>query len=149
MNQFICKKCGECCRQLVICLTYSDIMRWVKQNRQDILRETVFAKGAPQGDGFYFEHTITAPKKPCLFLKENRCSIHKTKPACCKAVPDSLNKFDICPVWKKDKHFSKKRFEKINRSLDKDFKACVINFKQFLEITFMARGFGHLKPKVN
>jgi Fe-S-cluster containining protein len=138
-TSFKCTKCGACCRELVICITYSDIKRWVKQNRTDILRQVTFTRGAPQGDGFYFEQTITAPKKPCLFLIDDQCSIHETKPVCCKDAPDSLTKFDVCPVWDSS-YINKNLLKKIKTKQDKDFKKCVINFKELLEVTIKARG---------
>ena len=139
MKSFECIKCGECCRSLVICITYSDVMRWVKQHRQDIIKEVSFVRGAPQGDGFYFAETITKPKKPCPFLVDNECSIHETKPVCCKDAPDSLTTFDVCPVWDKSL-INRKRLRKIKSRQDRDFKACVTNFKQLLEITIKAKG---------
>ena len=147
MKKFNCTQCGACCKQMTICITHSDIMRWVEQKRYDILKETVFARGAPQGDGFYFEHTVIAPKQPCIFLKDDLCSIHDTKPVCCKDAPDSLTKFDACPVW--DKSFiNNKRRKKIAARHDRDFKNCVSNFEQLLTITFRARGF-KWQPKIN
>lgn len=138
-KQFKCTQCGECCRQMVICITHSDIKRWVEECRNDILKEIVFARGAPQGDGFYIEQTITAPKKPCPFLVDNKCSIHKTKPVCCKDAPDSLTSFDVCPSWDTS-YINPKRLKKIEARQDKDFKACVTNFEELLQITMKARG---------
>jgi Fe-S-cluster containining protein len=116
----------------------------VKENREDILKEVSFARGAPQGDGFYFQQTITAPKKPCLFLVDNECSIHETKPVCCKDAPASLTSFDVCPVWNTS-YINRKRLKKITGRQDKDFKQCVSNFKELLEITIRAKGWQQLK----
>jgi Fe-S-cluster containining protein len=99
----------------------------------------VFARGAPQGDGFYFERTITAPKKVCLFLVDDQCSIHETKPVCCKDAPASFTKFKVCPVWT-PAHINEVRLKKIRRRQDKDFGNCVSNFKELLEVTIRARG---------
>ena len=145
VETFNCIQCGQCCRELVICITYSDIKRWVKQGRTDILREVGFVRGAPQGDGFYFEQTITKPKKPCLFMVDNKCSIHDTKPVCCKDAPASLTKFPVCSQWNAS-YINKKRLKKITARHDKDFKKCVTNFKELLEVTMKARGW---RLKVN
>lgn len=136
---FKCSKCGECCKQLVICITNSDIKRWVKQGRTDIIKEAVFARGAPQGDGFYFEQTITKPKKPCPFLMDNQCSIHETKPVCCKDSPDSQTEFPVCKEWSKV-YINEKKLKKIKRRQHKDLGNCVSNFKELLEVTIKARG---------
>lgn len=138
-KRFECKQCGKCCRELVICVTFSDIARWAQEKRRDILKEVYFAKDAPQGDGFYFGKTITSPKQPCPFLRENLCSIHSTKPVCCKDAPASLTKFDLCPEWD-ESYINKKRLYKIQRRQHKDFGACVTHFKELFEITAEARG---------
>jgi len=145
--KFKCQQCGNCCRQLSIYIGYDDIMRWVEQDRQDILKETVFCKGAPSGDGFYFEHTVTAPKQACKFLKDNRCTIYETRPMVCKDFPHSMSKITCCPIWKKE-YFNKSRYKKILGRQDKSFKKCVTNFDQLLNITMKARGFGHLKTEI-
>jgi Fe-S-cluster containining protein len=124
---------------MVISITYSDIKRWVREGRQDILREVSFVNGAPQGDGFYFAQTITKPKKSCSFLVDDQCSIHGTKPVCCKDAPGSLTSFDVCPVWNIS-YINRKRLRKIQSRQDKDFKRCVIHFKELLEITIEAGG---------
>lgn len=147
-KEFKCTKCGECCRQLVISITSSDILRWYEQGRKDILKEITFCKGAPQGDGFYIEKTIVAPKQACPFLINNECSIHDTKPVCCKDAPSSLTKFDCCPVWNKS-FINKKRLKKIQKRQDKDFKNCVVNFKKLLEITMTVKGFNYKVDIIN
>jgi Fe-S-cluster containining protein len=124
---------------LVICITHSDIIRWVAQDRKDILKQVSFVRGAPQGDGFYFEQTITKPKKPCAFLVNNGCGIHSTKPVCCRDAPGSLTEFSVCPVWNKS-YINTKRLNKIKRRHEKDFGACVTHFKELLEIIMRAKG---------
>ena len=144
-NLFVCLKCGKCCREFLICVAYSDIMRWTKQNRQDILREVVFARGCPAGDGFYFEKTVTAPKKPCPFLDENNmCSIYETRPTCCKDAPFGFDKFDLCKAWNSSM-IDERRIKNIRKRQDKDFRKCVTYFKKLLEITLKARGWEQLK----
>jgi len=144
LNKFNCLKCGQCCKEMAICITYSDIIRWKEQNRIDIIKEVSFTRGCPQGDGFYFEKTITAPKKPCPFLQENLCSIHDTKPICCKDAPYGFNNFDVCPEW--NNSMIDKRTKKIQARQHKDFKNCVIHFKELLETTIKAKGW---RLKVN
>lgn len=147
MENFKCIQCGSCCRQYSIPIFYSDITRWSDEDRLDILREVVFCRGAPKGDGFYFESTVTAPKKPCIFLKNNLCSIHDTKPMCCKDAPESFEEFDCCPVWNK-KFINKDKRENVVARQDRDSKECVNNFEQLLKITFRARGFNNLEVSI-
>jgi len=146
---FRCTQCGKCCRTLVIPITYSDIKRWQSEGRQDILKETVFCRDAPQGDGFYFEHTIVkgpdGEKQPCIFLDENnQCSIHDTKPKACKDAPDvydetSMFQF-ICPAWVPECNDPQK-VRQMKKEQNEDFRDCVTNFHELLQITFEARGF--------
>lgn len=144
---FNCIKCGECCRQIVIPITHSDIIRWVQQERKDILRQVTFCRGAPQGDGFYLEQTITAPKKPCPFLVNDQCGIHETKPRACRDAPHSMTSFSVCSEWS-EACIDRKRLKKIRRKQEKDFKKCVVHFKELMEITFRAKGIKR-KVKIN
>lgn len=138
LTTFNCRKCGQCCKEMAICITYSDIIRWKEQGRMDIIKEVSFARGCPQGDGFYFEKTLTAPKKSCSFLHDNICSIHDTKPVCCKDAPYGFDKFDVCPEW--NSSMIDKRVKKIQARQHKDFKKCVTYFKELLEMTIKAKG---------
>ena len=141
-KRFECIQCGNCCRQMAICISNSDILRWQEQDRIDILTEVAFSEDAPTGAGFYFPRTIVAPKAPCHFLKDNGdgkhlCSIHDTKPRACKDAPDSLDKFDVCPVWNKS-YIVRKRLVKLKQRQTKDFKRCVTNFKALMDILYKA-----------
>jgi Fe-S-cluster containining protein len=118
--------------------------RWVAQGREDILRQVTFCRQAPVGDrfedGFFFERTVQG--KGCPFLEDNLCSIQETKPVCCRDAPDSLTKFDCCKHW--DKSFiNSKRQKKLAAKHDRDFKNCVKHFKELLEITLRAKGYGY------
>ena len=127
---FECSKCGNCCKTLVITVSYSDIKRWQKERRVDIIREVVFVKNAPKGDGFYFETTIVLDKdhkkRPCIFLTEdNLCSIHETKPRICRDAPHFYSKEskfqDLCPVWVPE-HNDPNEALKLAKEIDKKIK---------------------------
>lgn len=93
----MCKMCGECCRKFAISVTYSDIIRWRDEKRDDIISEIYWYNGK-LGQGFYFTKTLTAinGKSICPFLKENKCSINDTKPLRCKTYPIKTDYFLFC-----------------------------------------------------
>ena len=98
-----CQQCGNCCREKVIDITFSDILRWSDQKRWDILCEIFYLDNYPvkgQG-GFYIEKSAKAPKAPCPFLAQNQCSINDTKPSGCADAPLAYKEFPECPVFKK------------------------------------------------
>lgn len=142
MGKFECIQCGECCKKMLICISYSDIVRWSEQERSDILREVSYAEGCPTGDGFYFAETVTKPKKTCPFLVDDLCSIHATKPMSCKDAPAGFSKFKVCPVWSYEKHFNRKRYKKVVRRQTKDFKKAMTNFQSLFAIIVRARNNG-------
>lgn len=102
-----CIGCGNCCRERAISITFSDILRWSDEKRNDILNEVYYMDNYPskgQG-GFYFEKSIPKKedmKRHCSFLTdENKCSIHDTKPMSCKDAPLGYEEFNECPVFEK------------------------------------------------
>ena len=99
-----CIRCGNCCREKVINITFSDILRWSDQKRWDILCEISFIDNYPtrgQG-GFYIEKSAKAPKRACPFLTVgNECSINDTKPGGCKDAPLAYKEFPECSVFEK------------------------------------------------
>lgn len=137
--EFECNHCGKCCKEMAICITYSDIMRWKQQNRNDILREVSFSSDYPLGSGFYVATSIVGPeKKPCPFFIDDLCSIHKTKPVSCKDFPLGFSDFNICPVWKSE-YLNKKRLKKIKNRQAKDFKRCKQYVKELYKIIVESR----------
>ena len=84
-----CKRCGKCCKELPIDIGHSDITRWNKENRQDILKQVSFLNNFPSKGygGFYIEKTLLKKdreKKPCPFYIKAECSIYSTRPMVCK-----------------------------------------------------------------
>lgn len=102
-----CIKCGNCCRSRTIDITFSDILRWDKEERWDILSEISYIDNYPEKGqgGFYIEKSLKKKNdmnRHCPFLtEENECSIHETKPSGCKEAPLSYREFDECPVFEK------------------------------------------------
>jgi Fe-S-cluster containining protein len=114
---FSCQSCGNCCRYFSINLTHLDIER-ITENRPD-LKATDFVAFETSDEkddhesfiSTYGKRQIILKKKPnskeCVFLENNKCSIHAFKPRVCKVWPFSLDKGNI--TWiKEHKSFIKK-----------------------------------------
>ena len=92
MGEFTCLRCSWCCKNVNINVSYSDILRWSKENRLDILNEISYIDHEDKNKrGFYITETVLAPKRACPFLKDidslPTCSIHDTEPRACKEFP--------------------------------------------------------------
>jgi len=108
--QFKCRRCGWCCKNKVINILYSDIIRWRNEDRKDILKEVSFIRTTSGlASGFYFRKTTMPSHKKCPFLDfENdlaKCLIQDTKPRCCKNNPEIIPRKDFlkwigCPAFK-------------------------------------------------
>ena len=96
-----CKRCAQCCTRFAVAVGYSDIMRWYKEGRYDILYNIVWHNSIHIGRGYYIESTlnIVHGKTICVFLNENICSIHNTKPRVCSDMPVKDDRFKFCPNW--------------------------------------------------
>lgn len=104
MTKFKCHRCGWCCKHKRINITYSDIKRWEKEGRWDILKEVSFVDYSkhPNPDirkttGFYFAKTCKPTSEhPCPFLSMNdglaTCTIYETRPLVCRNNPELLLK---------------------------------------------------------
>lgn len=123
--EFKCKRCGWCCENIVINVSYSDIIKWHQKDRYDILYEVAWINNYPRKDtgGFYITKTVLNPKRPCPFLKKENevpsCSIQSVKPVACQDAPMGYKKFDGCKAFvKSDNKIQRKILDKHN----KDFK---------------------------
>ena len=133
-----CLGCGNCCRERVIDITFSDILRWNEQNRRDILREVSYIDNYPvkgQG-GFYIEKSAKAPKKPCPFLKDNKCLINDTKPSGCADAPLAYREFPECPIFEKG---SDKEIEAMVNKQTQDVMAAKKNYNIVMSLLVEAR----------
>ena len=113
MNDFKCHQCGECCRNLDYYdqLTESDIERWRKHDRKDILCKVRRVKK----DGDSFAYRLWERSKAgdvtgvCPWLTkiptQNRweCRIHAVRPAVCRQYPGSRKHAEMtgCPGFRK------------------------------------------------
>ena len=88
-----CTRCGKCCidasYMLSLPATKSDIRRWRKEGRDDILEYVDFV-----GAGEYYlwvKDGVDLPR--CPFVRKDRgkptyhCTIHETRPEACRGYP--------------------------------------------------------------
>jgi Fe-S-cluster containining protein len=86
---FTCKNCGNCCKFYEkIPTSRKDRFRWKAEERSDILLK-LDHRSAFRSEG-------PGKEKQCPLLKKRHnggfvCSIHKTKPECCKNWPFYLS----------------------------------------------------------
>lgn len=89
IKNFECIKCGECCKDRSIPITYWDVVRWEREGRLDIIQEVKFVHYAdPSGIDWYYFYNTALRGDICSFLMDdNKCMIHETKPVVCKNYP--------------------------------------------------------------
>jgi len=137
-NEFRCKRCGWCCRNIVISISYSDIIRWFNEGNNDVLREISFINNYPKKNtgGFYIAKTTFNPKQPCPFLEKNECSIYDTRPICCRDYP---TKSEQSCIGCKTAKFNKKEQKRIRQEQYKDYKMAYDNWRSLLKILIESR----------
>jgi Fe-S-cluster containining protein len=101
MQETRCKRCGNCCRNRVYLRfrkeelkSVADFLHVEYKRLKDQLKAT------PMGDG-----TFIIPQ-PCIFLRNNLCSVYPARPGMCRGYPayDLLTtirrgaQFDGCPL---------------------------------------------------
>lgn len=94
---FDCQRCGWCCENININVSYSDIIRWAKEKRFDILSEIEYIDHEDRKKrGFYIRKTVTSPKQACPYLTIedglSSCSIYETRPRSCVEFPEAHGK---------------------------------------------------------
>jgi len=136
-EQFNCQQCGWCCRNIVINVAYSDIIRWQKENRSDILCEVSFLANYPKAKvgGFYFHKTAFNPKQPCPFYKDG-CIIYETRPVACQDYPLASSEPEGCTAYVKPQRRTVRR---IKQRQFKDFKKANQRLPFLLKILKHAR----------
>nr|MDO8135105.1 YkgJ family cysteine cluster protein [Candidatus Njordarchaeum guaymaensis] len=92
--------CGECCRRYAIPVTSSDIDRIIRFTGLSPMRFLTLMepdnsviqtyKDFPKirlKDGDNFVLVLSPKNYGCMFLKDNKCSIHEARPLVCKPFP--------------------------------------------------------------
>lgn len=145
-SKFNCKRCGWCCENKVINIAASDLMRWKKEGRKDILKEISWIHNYPRDNtgGFYIAQTAFNPKQACPFLKYDdnlsSCFIYQTRPRCCRNFPYGQEIVKECPgsseiSFDLDPNISKN----VKTEQYKDFKLAFDNRNIFLKIIIEGR----------
>lgn len=80
-----CTRCGACCRNLIIEIEHLDILR---EPRLLEAAELLDGNGKVKfEDDFEKQYLLACGKrKPCPFLKDNKCGIYPTRPNVCVAM---------------------------------------------------------------
>lgn len=141
MTGMECTRCGWCCGSLPIPLTYSDIMRFIRQGELNILREISYINNYPKRGtgGFYITKTTFNPKQPCPFLDlKKECAIHAIKPKTCKDFPYGLKQYPECALSRKLQP-NPSRAQEIQAAQYQDFEQAHLNQVQLLKILVIAR----------
>lgn len=107
-----CRKCGQCCRELLPILTPADIRKMaIGMGRKPEQFTSEYLIWDPEAEGYVWK------KKPCPFLKHNQCSHYSYRPVDCAGYPHLdvplvssrlvmiIENLEICPriayVWKR------------------------------------------------
>lgn len=141
MTGMECTRCGWCCDSLPIPLTYSDIMRFIRQGELNILREISYINNYPKRGtgGFYITKTTFNPKQSCPFLDPKKeCTIHAIKPKTCKDFPYGLKQHPECAL-SCELQPNPSRAQEIQAAQYQDFEQAHLNQVQLLKILVIAR----------
>lgn len=98
---FICKKCGDCCKNGIIVLYPEDIeaiSKFLKMEQKEFIemycKETIITINTTKNFCVYYLDNVNS----CVFLTDdNLCSINNVKPLQCKLGPESdFTRFFFC-----------------------------------------------------
>ncbi len=98
---FQCKQCGECCRHVKesVPLESLDAFRLAKYLRDrgetiqcmdDVLVKYAVPVLLHESGYMVFMLSTVGPDDACIFLKDNKCTIHAAKPRACRTYPISV-----------------------------------------------------------
>lgn len=122
---FACQGCGNCCRNFSrVNINHRDIARIIKNQDKHKLNVDQFVE-------FYHDHNLKISlfnlkkkenSKDCIFLEDNKCTIHEFKPHGCKIWPFALKKNENVTWSNNNREFIKKycAFTEIKGANDKE-----------------------------
>lgn len=114
---FRCRKCGNCCRSVQVPITYSDIKRWKREQRWDILAEVRWMVDEKRN----LELPVfirSAINNVCPFLsRSNRCKIYETRPRVCRDFPvlGREDKVNSCKAVSAGAYFDQNTLQEISQ----------------------------------
>lgn len=92
--KFKCLCCGECCSRISDDSSGLPLFEWeVEKIRQLAGEKNIKINIEPidcvldKKSGLYFCTGYVLKSEPCVFLKDNKCSIHRDRPVICRAFP--------------------------------------------------------------
>ncbi|MFN8576489.1 MAG: YkgJ family cysteine cluster protein [Candidatus Sericytochromatia bacterium] len=108
-TDFKCETCGNCCRFKSINITHNDIQK-ILDNKPDLdisdfVSFKTLDKNDKDCDNINYQNnrvSMVFKKKnngECVFLKDNKCSIHTFKPLICKTWPFTIREVDNQVMW--------------------------------------------------
>ena len=138
---FKCKRCGWCCKNVVIDVSHSDITSWIATAKFDALQETSFIDNYPSKGkgGFYIAKTAFNPKQPCPFLKNDVCIIYDYRPISCRDFPTASNLEMLKCEGTKEFRFSEEAVMEVKKRQLADFKMAWEGRDNLLRILVLAR----------
>lgn len=98
---FQCRQCGECCRHVKesVPLESLDAFRLARYLRDrgepiqcmdDVLAKYAIPVLLHESGYMVFMLSTVGPDDACIFLKDNKCTIHAAKPRACRTYPISV-----------------------------------------------------------
>jgi len=88
MAKSACERCGKCCTFSIGApfLYPADVRRWLSANQWHILRHLRLTVSKELGtQEWTFDSEPTTHR--CVFLREGRCAIYKSRPVACQVYP--------------------------------------------------------------
>ncbi|KON27054.1 hypothetical protein AC480_04875 [miscellaneous Crenarchaeota group archaeon SMTZ1-55] len=141
IKRFECQKCAECCKNTRILVTYSDIKRWTREGRWDILRQVSLVE-RPEGTTDFCFYTTVSKGSQCPFLShDNLCLIQHTKPKVCKHFPfnASKEKLALCKGTGMGEQVAPNLFTRIYASERRDFRDLICHAQQVMTVLLASR----------
>lgn len=74
-----CKRCGKCCANLILEIPVED-----PRLTPPVVRQATPMRGGVDNKITHLSFNRKTPPHRCVFLKRNRCSIHRKRPQLCR-----------------------------------------------------------------